>query len=140
MRLQNSFPHAATRAMPRRFAIRPPHPETSAPVCSDSPKTSLIQMTKRSYTRRTEQERISELEDKIRQIRERMEHKKRKDSEVLKELPKVKRALNKFAQLAADNERNDLANSCVAFLAGLDRAAREVPAGSRQTQSHDNER
>jgi len=92
-------------------------------------------MTKRKYTRRTEQERISELEDKIRLIRERMENKKRKDSAVLKELPKVKRALSKFAQLAADNERNDLANSCVAFLAGLDRAAREVPAGQRQTQS-----
>jgi hypothetical protein len=91
-------------------------------------------MTKRKYTRRTEEERISELEDKIRLIRERMEHKKRKDSAVLKELPKVKRALNKFAQLAADNDRNDLSNSCVAFLAGLDRAARELPAGQRQTQ------
>lgn len=91
-------------------------------------------MTKRKYTRRTEQERISELEDKIRSIRERMEHKKRKDSEVLKELPKLKRALNKFAQLAVDNDRHDLSNSCVAFLAGLDRAARELPAGSRQSQ------
>ncbi|MCB9903438.1 MAG: hypothetical protein H6831_03435 [Planctomycetes bacterium] len=97
-------------------------------------------MTKRKYTRRTEQERISELEDKIRVIRDRMESKKRKDSAVLKELPKVKRALNKFAQLAVDHNRHDLANSCVAFLAGLDRAAREAPAGSRQTQPQDSER
>lgn len=97
-------------------------------------------MTKRQYTRRTEQERISELEDKIRQIRERMENKQRKDSAVLRELPKVKRVLNKFAQLAVDNERHDLANSCVAFLAGLDRAARDVPAGRRGSQAADSER
>lgn len=94
-------------------------------------------MTKRQYTRRTEQERIHELEAKIRQIRERLEHKKRKDSAVLKELPKVKRALNKFAQLAAEHERPDISNSCVAFLAGLDRAARELPAAARQTQAPD---
>jgi len=91
-------------------------------------------MSKRKYTRRTEEERIQDLEEKIRSIRTRMEHKQRKDSIVLKELPKLKRSLTKFAQLAADHDRHDLANSCTAFLAGLERSAKELPAGSRQTQ------
>ena len=91
-------------------------------------------MAKRKYSRRTDEERIADLELKIRQVQKRMESKQRKDAAVLKELPKVQRSLRKFAQLASDNGRADLSNSTLAFLAGLERAAQEPPeqAGSRR--------
>ena len=80
---------------------------------------------KRKYTRRTDEERIAELESRIHQIKERLEAKKRRDSPVLKEIPKVQRTLRKFAQLAVDHGREDLSNSTMAFSAGLERAASE---------------
>jgi molecular chaperone GrpE (heat shock protein) len=84
-------------------------------------------MAKRKYTRRTDEELIEELQDKIKKVQERMEAKQRKDSAVLKELPKVQRALKRFAQLAVDHGREDLSNSTLAFLAGLERAAQTPP-------------
>lgn len=94
-------------------------------------------MAKRKYTRRTEAERIAELEDKIRAIRKRMESKTRKDAPVLKEIPKLKRAVQRFSQVAIDHDRQDLSNTCLAFLAGLERAAKDVPEHMRQTQEQD---
>lgn len=84
-------------------------------------------MSKRKYTRRTDEELIEELQDKIKKVQQRMEAKQRKDSAVLKELPKVQRALKRFAQLAVDNGREDLSNSTRAFLAGLERSAETPP-------------
>ena len=78
---------------------------------------------KRKYTRRTDEERIAELESRIHEIKERLEAKKRRDSPVLREVPKVQRVLRKFAQLALDHGREDLSNSTTAFDAGLERAA-----------------
>lgn len=59
-----------------------------------------------------------------------MKAKQRKDAAVLKELPKVKRSLNRFSQVAVDSARGDLSNMALAFLAGLERAAQEVPEDS----------
>jgi hypothetical protein len=84
-------------------------------------------MAKRKYTRRTDEDLIRDLETKIQKIQGRMEGRKRKDSPVLKELPKVQRSLRKFAQLAVDHGREDLSNSTLAFLAGLERAAQALP-------------
>lgn len=80
-------------------------------------------MAKRKYTRRTDEQLIGELQEKIRRVQERLESRQRKDSAVLKELPKVQRVLRRFAQLAVDSGREDLSNSTTAFLAGLERAA-----------------
>ena len=63
-----------------------------------------------------------------------MESRQRKDSVVLKELPKVQRTLRRFAQLAIDHGREDVSNMTTAFLAGLERAARttvETPGTRR---------
>jgi hypothetical protein len=80
-------------------------------------------MAKRSYTRRSEDERIAELNAKIEKIKQRLELKQRKDSPVLREMAKVQRVLRKFAQTALDHGRADLANATQAFSAGLDRSA-----------------
>jgi hypothetical protein len=86
-------------------------------------------MTKRSYNRRSDEERISELNAKIEKLKMRLEMKQRKDTPVLKEMAKVQKALRKFAQTALDHGREDLANATTAFAAGLDRTLGIDPAG-----------
>lgn len=81
-------------------------------------------MTKRSYLRRTEDERIAELEARIGQMKARIEAKKQKDSLLLREWTKAQRALRKFIQAAAQDGRSDLSLSAEAFLAGLERSMR----------------
>ena len=80
---------------------------------------------KRKYNRRSDEERIKELESKIALIKDRVEAKKRKDSPVLKEIPKLQRNLRKFAKLAHEHGRADVGNSAQAFAAGLDRVLDE---------------
>ncbi|MFT4539940.1 MAG: hypothetical protein ACI841_005082 [Planctomycetota bacterium] len=77
-------------------------------------------MTKRSYIRRSDEELIGALEQQIKQIEARKQSKMRKDSPVLKEVPKVKRKLSAFAQLCMDHDRHDLVNTVMAFLATLE--------------------
>lgn len=77
---------------------------------------------KRSYQRRSDEDRISELTAKLEKVKLRMEMKTRKDSPVLREVTKVQRVLRKFAQTAIDHGREDLANSTQAFAAGLERS------------------
>jgi hypothetical protein len=93
----------------------------------------MVTNAKRSYNRRSEDQRIADLESKIHRIKERMEMKQRKDSPVLREVTRVQRLLRKFAQTAQDHGRADLAMSTQAFAAGLDRLANtpEEPARRR---------
>lgn len=83
-------------------------------------------MSKRAYNRRTEDEKIEELQAKIADLRLRMELKNRKDGPVFRDLKKVKKVLTKFGQTAMDCERVDLATMTQAFLAGLERSAGAV--------------
>lgn len=79
---------------------------------------------KRKYTRRTEEERIAELEKKIADLKQRQAAKSRKDDPIVKGIPKVVRSLRKFAQVAMDNKRPDIANTTSGFAAALDRILR----------------
>jgi hypothetical protein len=97
----------------------------------------MVTTAKRSYNRRSEDQRIADLESKIHRIKERMEMKQRKDSPVLREVTRVQRLLRKFAQTAQDHGRADLAMSTQAFAAGLDRLANtpEEPVRRRGRQA-----
>jgi len=75
---------------------------------------------KRKYNRRSDNERIEALESKIDELRSKIESRKRKDSPVLKEIPKIQRMLSKFAQRSLDHGRADIANTTTAFVAGLE--------------------
>ena len=88
-------------------------------------------MAKRKYNRRSDEELIEELQSKIEQVQARVHARKRRDSPVLKELPKIQRTLRRFAQLATDHGREDLSNSTLAFLAGMERAAATPPDSER---------
>jgi len=81
-------------------------------------------LTKRSYNRRTEEDKIRELEEKVASLKAKVEAKQRKDLPVVREWPKVQRTLSQFAQVAADHGREDLANSIQAFMAGTERSLR----------------
>ena len=86
----------------------------------------MSEQKKRNYRRRSEDERIEALQAEIDSLREKIEAKKRKDMPVLKEIPKIQRRLQKFVQMAVDYERHDIANTTLAFLAGLERIHSEA--------------
>ena len=77
--------------------------------------------SKRQYKRRTDQERIAELESKLAVLQRQVESRQRSDLPALREIPKLQVKLRKFAQTAVNGGREDLANSPMAFLRGLDR-------------------
>ena len=81
---------------------------------------------RRPYSRRSDNERIADLQKRIEQLQGRVDKKQRKDLPVLREVPKVQRRLRKFVQLALDHGRQDLATSAMAFAAGLERVLEDV--------------
>lgn len=76
---------------------------------------------KRKYRRRTEEERIKELESRIEELKSRMDARKREVSPLQKQIPRLQKRLRDFAALAAECGRTDVYNTTIAFLAGLDR-------------------
>jgi hypothetical protein len=89
---------------------------------------SAIDMSKRAYKRRSEDEKIAELNAKIEELKRRVELRQRKDGPVFKELNKLRRALVRFSQTAMECERADLSMMTQAFLAGLERSAGTMEA------------
>lgn len=79
-------------------------------------------MTKRTYTRRSEEEQMRELQEKLAELKAQAEAKSRKDLPVVREWPKTQRALRAFVQIAMENKREDLAISAQAFMAGIERS------------------
>jgi len=98
----------------------------------------MVTTAKRAYHRRSEDQRIADLEAKIHKIKARLEMKQRKDSPVLREVSRIQKVLRRFAQTAQDHGRADLAMSTQAFAAGLDRLANspapEEPAARRRAR------
>ena len=84
-------------------------------------------MTKREYNRRTDEERLNELESQLEKLKDKVHQEQRSDAPVLKEIKKVKTALNKFSQICVDHGRTDMANSVMAFLHTLDHQAKSIP-------------
>ena len=82
-------------------------------------------MTKRSYTRRTPEEKIAELEAEIAKQKAKLEAQAKADDPVLKEIPKLTKRLKAFAQSAHDHGRADLANTTSGYVAALERLFRE---------------
>jgi molecular chaperone GrpE (heat shock protein) len=84
-------------------------------------------MTKREYNRRTDEERLSELESQLEELKSKVQQQQRPDAPVLEEIKKVKKVLTKFSQTCADHGRTDMVNSVMAFLHTLDHQAKSVP-------------
>lgn len=94
-----------------------------------------MESTKRSYHRRSDEERITDLEMRIAQLRAKQTVRDKKDDPVLREIPKLRGQLRKFAQLAMDHQRPDISNSTWAFTAGLDRILRSEMASASDRET-----
>lgn len=88
---------------------------------------------KRNYRRRTDADRIAEMEARIVELREKIDTRDRVDQAVVDEVPKIQKRLREFAQLAMSLGRHDVANSTMAFMAGLERMKDDHPAPLRHT-------
>lgn len=93
---------------------------------------------RRKYKRRSDEERIQDLEARIAELKTQHAARSKKQDPVLREIPKVQRRLRKFAQLAADNNRPDIANSITAFNAGLERILRSETRAKTETMPSTN--
>lgn len=108
------------------------HRQFGDPRPTDTFKNHDSNMAKRQYTRRTDEQMIAELEEKISSIKGRIEIKQRKDSPVVKKWNRVQKTLQAFAQLAMDHDRADVANSVTAFAAGTNRLVEEPPKAPKK--------
>jgi hypothetical protein len=79
---------------------------------------------RRKYQRRTDEQRIADLEKRIADLKARAAEREKKTDPVIREIPKVQRRLRKFAQLAMERKRPDIANTTTAFAAALERILR----------------
>lgn len=84
-------------------------------------------MTKREYSRRSDEDLLGDLENKLSALKKKVQEKNRPDAPALKEMKKVKKALTKFSQICVDNGRTDLANSVLAFLHTLEHQSKTLP-------------
>lgn len=79
---------------------------------------------------RSAEERIADLEKQIELQKDKLRQQRAKKelAPVIKDIPRVQKRLQKFAQLAMDDGRRDIANSTTMFLAGLNRIYQEAKA------------
>ena len=94
--------------------------------------TSGTTNSRRGPRRRNADEVIAALEGQIADLRSRQVEQDRKGDPVLREIPRIQRRLRKFAQVAMDHQRADIANSVTAFVAGLERILSSDGAPARR--------
>ncbi len=86
--------------------------------------TAQVTSSRKPYRRRSDEERIADLEQRILDLKSKKAAQEKRVDPVLKEIPKIQRKLRKFAQYAMDNNRPDIANSVTAFNSSLERIVR----------------
>ncbi len=87
---------------------------------------------KRTLIRRSDEERIADLESKISELQRKLVEQQRTDTPVLRSAQKIAKRLRDFAALAQKHGREDAANSTLAFMAGLDRMLQSEPEPRRR--------
>ena len=90
---------------------------------------------RRNYRRRSDADRIAEMEAKIAELREKIQERDRSDQAVVDAVPKLHKRLRDFAQLAMSHGRHDIANSTMAFMAGLERMKDDQPEPAKRSES-----
>jgi hypothetical protein len=111
--------------------LREPPNDPSAQGFSPLHKTETTTMNnstdtaKRSYTRRSDEQIISDYEVQIEALKQRKAAKERVNDPVVIEFAKFKRKVVLFSQLCMDNDRTDLSNSAMAFISMLDRQVKD---------------
>jgi len=76
---------------------------------------------RRSYNRRSADQRVADLEKKIAELKAKQAAREKKDDPVLREARKLLARLKRFVQFAHDQKRPDIANSAMGFRSVLER-------------------
>jgi len=79
---------------------------------------------RRQYTKRSDEDKIRELQKRIEDLKAKRAARERRSDPLIREIPRVQKRLRKFAQMAMDQSRPDIANSTTAFSAALGRILR----------------
>jgi hypothetical protein len=93
---------------------------------------SVIPNMRRSYNRRSAEERVADLERKIAELKAKQVAREKKDDPVLRESQKLLQRLKNFVQLALDNSRHDIANSTLGFKSMLERTIQAELGADRE--------
>jgi phage shock protein A len=96
---------------------------------------SVIPNMRRSYNRRSAEERVADLERKIAELKAKQVAREKKDDPVLRESQKLLQRLKNFVQLALDNNRPDIANSTLGFKAMLERTIQAELGADREEEA-----
>jgi len=95
---------------------------------------------RRSYHRRSVDERVADLDKKIAELKAKQTARDKKEDPVLRELQKLLKRLKRFVQHAHDHKRPDVANSVMGFKSMLERIlATELGASAAEFAEHDDE-
>ena len=117
-------PASGASRLPTRSVTRPPtnaaRNEPAAPFDESRPMSQTPSPRARR-TRRTEDEQIADLQQKIQELEERKRRMEAKTSPVRKDFDRFKKHANKFIQSCVDHGRNDLANSVMALINTVER-------------------
>jgi len=84
-------------------------------------ETAVESQMRRSYTRRSAEERVADIERRIAELKAKQAAREKKDDPVLREIQKLLKRMKAFAQFALDNNRPDVANSTLGFKTVLER-------------------
>lgn len=76
---------------------------------------------RRSYQRRSADQRVADLDRKIAELKAKQAAREKKEDPVLREIQKLLTRLRRFTQFAHDHKRPDVANSAMGFKAMLER-------------------
>jgi len=86
--------------------------------------TATNKKKRRQYHRRTPEDRVAEIEQRIAELKAKQAAREKRESPLVKEIPRLQGRLRRFAQLAMDQQRADVSNSVMAFVASLERILR----------------
>jgi len=95
---------------------------------------------RRSYHRRSADERVADLDKRIADLKAKQAAREKKEDPVLREIQKLLARLKKFVQFAHDHKRPDIANSVMGFKSMLERIlATEFGSSARELEAPDDE-
>src|SRR5262245_31749437 len=95
---------------------------------------------RRSYNRRSPDQRVADLEKKIADLKAKQVAREKKDDPVLRETRRLAVRLKRFVQFAHDQKRPDIANSAMGFRSLLERIlASELGASAEDEPAADDE-
>ena len=122
------------RSSENQDTLHAPHPDVRA-----TKETAAETQMRRSYNRRSPDQRVADIQNRIAELKAKQAAREKKDDPVLREIQKLLKRLKRFTQFALDKNRPDVANSTLGFKASLERilVSEMGSLGERQSAGDD---